>query len=308
MARGGDGAGTGEIDEGRAEIDNEETEHPEHDRCIGKAHQPSGRAPAAFNRIGNVGIEAVDLDVLRAGSSNPSPQEGATNARRYEVIVPRRGEHNFRGVRKEPGAFEIDALIEGKDQRCPESKETDRSIEHGERKRHVENRNPEQHDIDTCEKQRGIGGAEQQHDVNEIERQAERGNKIEDNEVEPLKRVRQALEPMEKAQLAIHHETNSQGVAIPARALAQKAYGPGRAISFRPSVRHETDEVTKAAQPQAVLKILSRTDVQTALPHEHIASIHGTGAGQTGDRFDDVQYGSPRTDRHQVLDALQSGP
>jgi hypothetical protein len=88
----------------------------------------------------------------------------------------------------------------------------------------------------------------------------------------------------------------------------KRAYGPGRAISFRPSVWHETDEVTKAAQPQAVLKILSRADVQTALPHEHIASIHGTGAGQTGDRFDDVQYGSPRTDRHQVLDALQSGP
>src|SRR5262249_8916697 len=69
MARGGDGAGTTEIHEGRPEIDNEETEHPEHDRCIGKAHQPSGRAPAAFNRIGNVGIEAVILTSIR-----PAPQ------------------------------------------------------------------------------------------------------------------------------------------------------------------------------------------------------------------------------------------
>src|SRR5215831_18042155 len=308
MARGGDGAGTGEIDEGRAEIDNEETEHPEHDRCIGKAHQPSGRAPAAFNRIGNVGIEAVDLDVLRAGSSNPSPQEGATNARRYEVIVPRRGEHNFRGVRKEPGAFEIDALIEGKDQRCPESKETDRSIEHGECKRHVENRYPEQHNIDCCEKQSGIGGAEQQHDVNQIERQAERGNKIEDDEVQPLQRVRQTLEPMKKAQLAIHHEPDSQSIAIPTRALAQKAYAICRARCFRPGIRHETDDIAEATQPQAVLEILSGTDVQAALPHEYIAPIYGTGTGQTGDRVHDVEDGSPCTDRHQVLDALKTGP
>jgi len=117
MTRGRDGAGTAEIHEGRAEIDNEETEHPEHDRCIGKAHQPSGSAPAAFDGIGNVGIEAVDLDVHRAGSSNPSPQEGATNARGYEVIVPRRGEHDFRGVGKEPGAFQIDALVQRKDER-----------------------------------------------------------------------------------------------------------------------------------------------------------------------------------------------
>src|SRR5215813_1909220 len=117
MARGGDGAGTAEIHEGRTEIDNEETEHPEHDRCIGHAHQPSGRAPATFNRIGNVGIEAVDLDVHRAGSSNPSPQEGAPNAWWYEVVVLRCGEDDFRGVRKEPAAFQIDALVQGKDQR-----------------------------------------------------------------------------------------------------------------------------------------------------------------------------------------------
>src|SRR6266436_208957 len=87
MSRGRDGARTTEIDEERAEIDDEETKHTEYDCCIGNAHQSSGRAPAAFDGIGNVGIEAVDLDVHRTGSSNPSPQEGATNARRYEVIV-----------------------------------------------------------------------------------------------------------------------------------------------------------------------------------------------------------------------------
>src|SRR5262245_66682590 len=129
MPRGGDGTGTAEKDEGRAEIDDEETKHAEHDCGISDAHEPSGRTPTAFNGIGNVGIEAVDLDVHRAGSSNPSPQEGATNARRYEVVMSRRGEHDFRGVRKKAGAFEIDALIEGKDQRCTESNETDRSIE-----------------------------------------------------------------------------------------------------------------------------------------------------------------------------------
>ena len=117
MPRSRDGSGTAEKNERRAEIDDEETQNAEHDRRIGDAHEPSGRAPATFNRIGNVGIEAADLDVHRAGSSNPSPQEGATNARRYEVIVLRCGEDDFRGVRKEPAAFQIDALVQGKDQR-----------------------------------------------------------------------------------------------------------------------------------------------------------------------------------------------
>ncbi len=84
---------------------------------------------------------------------------------------------------------------------------------------------------------------------------------------------------MEEAQFAVHHETDSQSVAIPARALAQKANPAGRAVCFRPGVRYETDEVAKAAQPQTVLQILSRADVQTALSQEYIASIHGTGAG-----------------------------
>ena len=84
---------------------------------------------------------------------------------------------------------------------------------------------------------------------------------------------------MEEAQFAIHHETDSQGIAIPARALAQKAYAAGRAICCRPRLRHETDEVAEATQPQAVLQVLSGADVQAALPQECIAPIHGTGAG-----------------------------
>src|SRR5262249_28930228 len=160
---------------------------------------------------------------------------------------------------------QIDALIHGKDQGRPETKEADRSIEHDERKRHVENRNPEQQDIDRDEKQSGVGGAEQQHNVNQIERQAERGNEIEHNEVQPLKGVREALQAMEKAQFAIRHETDSQSVAIPARALAQKAYPAGRAVCFRPGFRHETDEVAEATQPQAVLQILAGADVEGRL-------------------------------------------
>src|SRR6266566_6854385 len=162
----------------------------------------SRRAAAAFNGIGNIWIEAVDRDIHQAGPSNPSPQEGATNARRYEVIVPRRGEDDFRGVRKEPAAFQIDALVQGEDQRCPKTEKANRSIEHDKRKCHVENRNPQQHEIDPAEKQCGVGSAEQQHDVNEIQWQGERRNEIEDNEVQPLKRVRQALESMEKAKFA----------------------------------------------------------------------------------------------------------
>ena len=95
VSRGRDSAGTAEIDEGRAEIDDKESEHTEHDCCIGNAHESSGRAPAAFNGIGNIWIEAVDRDIHRAGSSNPIPQERATNAWWHEVIVPRRGEEDF---------------------------------------------------------------------------------------------------------------------------------------------------------------------------------------------------------------------
>src|SRR5215471_6338149 len=114
--------------------------------------------------------------------------------------------------------------------------------------------------------QSGVGGAEQQHNVDQIERQAERGNEIEHNEVQPLKGVRKALQAMEKAQFAIRHETDSQSIAIPARALAQKAYPADRAVCFGPGFRHETDEVAQATQPQAVLQILAGADVEAALP------------------------------------------
>src|SRR5262249_29943463 len=107
---------------------------------------------------------------------------------------------------------------------------------------------------------------------------------------------------------AIRHEPDAQGIAIPARALAQQADAAGRAGGFRPGVRHETDEMAETAQPQAVLQILAGTDIQAALPHEYVAPIHGAGAGQAGDRADDVEDRAPGTDRHQVFDALQPGP
>src|SRR5262245_60432877 len=105
-----------------------------------------------------------------------------------------------------------------------------------------------------------------------------------------------------------HHEADSQGVAIPACALAQKADGACRPGRFGPGVRHETDEMAEAPQPQAELQVLSGADVEAALPHEYLAPVHGAGAGETSDGAHDVQYGSPCADRHQVLDTLQSGP
>src|SRR5262249_9126098 len=87
-------------------------------------------------------------------------------------------------------------------------------------------------------------------------------------------------------------------VAIPARALAQKAYPTYRAVCFRPGFRHKTDEVAEATQPQAALQILAGADVQPALPQEYVASIHRAGAGETGNRLRDVQYGLPRADGH----------
>src|SRR5262249_61348198 len=94
----------------------------------------------------------------------------------------------------------------------------------------------------------------------------------------------------------------------PARALGKKADPPARPVFSRPRTRHEADEIAEPAQPQAVLQILSGADVQTALPQEYVAPVHGAGAGQAGDRVDDVQYRPPGADRHQVLDALQPGP
>ena len=79
-------------------------------------------------------------------------------------------------------------------------------------------------------------------------------------------------------------------------------------VRFRPGVRHETDEIAEAAQPQAVLQILPGADVEAALVQERVAPIHGTGAGQAGDRAHDVEDGFPGADRHQILDALKSRP
>src|SRR5260370_31632138 len=113
---------------------------------------------------------------------------------------------------------------------------------------------------------------------------------------------------MEEAQLAIRHETDSQSIAIPARALAQKAYAACRAGCFRPGVRHETDDMAETAQPQAVLQILSVADVQAALAHECIPPIHGTNAGQTCDGIHDVQYRSPPPGCRPVFDPFKYVP
>src|SRR6266550_1988964 len=128
----------------------------------------SRRAAAAFAGSGIFGSSRLIVTFIGARSSNPIAQEGATNAWWHEVIVPRRGEDDLRGVRKEPPAFQIDTLVQGKDQRGSQTKEANRSIEHDERQRHVENRDPEQQEIDRAEKQGGIG-AEQQQDVSQIE-------------------------------------------------------------------------------------------------------------------------------------------
>src|SRR5262249_56902688 len=104
--------------------------------------------------------------------------------------------------------------------------------------------------------------------------------KTEMDEARRRKRAGKTTEPMEKAQHAIHEEPDSQSIAIPPRALAQQADAASRTVCFRPGVRHEADEIAEPAQPQAVLQILSGADVQTALPHEYIAPIHGAGAGQ----------------------------
>src|SRR5262249_48438030 len=109
MAPGGHGAGTAEKDEGGAEIDDKETEHAEYDHGIGKAHEASGRAAAAFDGIRDVRIEPVDGDVHRAVSSNPIAKQRAANARRHEIVALRRGKDDFRRISKKPGAFHVDA-------------------------------------------------------------------------------------------------------------------------------------------------------------------------------------------------------
>src|SRR4051795_10972501 len=113
---------------------------------------------------------------------------------------------------------------------------------------------------------------------------------------------------MAKTQLAIHHETDAQSIAIPARALAQQTYAACGAGCFRPGVGHEPNDIAESAEPQGVLHILSRADVEPALSRKNTPPIHGTGAGQTRDRIDHVEDRPPRSDRHQVFDALKSCP
>jgi hypothetical protein len=83
---------------------------------------------------------------------------------------------------------------------------------------------------------------------------------------------------MEETQFAIRHESDAQGIAIPACALAQQAYAIGRAVGLRPGFWHETDHITEATQPQAELEILPGADIEPALSQEYIAAIHGTRA------------------------------
>src|SRR5262245_18005905 len=71
-ARGRHHARPAQVEQGPAEIDDKEGEHAEHDRCVGQAHKPSGRATAAFDRIGHIWIETVDSQIHRAGSSRKS--------------------------------------------------------------------------------------------------------------------------------------------------------------------------------------------------------------------------------------------
>ena len=116
------------------------------------------------------------------------------------------------------------------------------------------------------------------------------------------------LERMEESPLAIHHETDAQGIAVPSRPLAQQADCACHPVRFRPGIRHEAEGITKAAQAQAVFEVLAGPDVEPALAKEHVAAVHRAGAGQAGDRVDDVEDRPPGADRHQVLDALQLGP
>src|SRR5262245_35622062 len=85
-----DDAGAAEKDERRAEIDHEESDQTEHDGRISNANESTGRAAAAFDGIGNIRVEAIDLNVHVRSSSNAIPQQRTTNARRHEVIAPRR--------------------------------------------------------------------------------------------------------------------------------------------------------------------------------------------------------------------------
>src|SRR5258706_12484179 len=91
--------------------------------------------------------------------SSAIPQESATNAWWHEVGAPRAGEDDFRGVRKEPAAFQKDTLVERKDQGRTKTEEPDRAVEHHERKPHIENRIKMQPAIYTATKHRGLASS-----------------------------------------------------------------------------------------------------------------------------------------------------
>lgn len=113
---------------------------------------------------------------------------------------------------------------------------------------------------------------------------------------------------MEEIQLAIGHEADAQGIAVPSRPLAQQADRACRPVGFGPGLRHEADDVTQTTQAQAVFEVLAGPDIEPALAQEHVAAVHRAGAGQAADRVDHVEDRPAGADRHQVLDALQLRP
>src|SRR5262245_24170110 len=117
--------------------------------------------PAARLRLstgsGTIGSRRLIVRFMDISPSNRLPEQRATNAWRHKVVVPRGGEDDFRGVREEPGALQVDALIEREDQRGPEREQPGRPVEHDKGKRKVEERNPQQQEIDRQQKRNGVG-------------------------------------------------------------------------------------------------------------------------------------------------------
>ena len=72
------------------------------------------------------------------------------------------------------------------------------------------------------------------------------------------------LKRMEKTQLPIHNETDTQRVTVPACTLAQQAHAGDRCRRFRPGFRHEAHGVTEPAQAKRNLQILPGADVEAA--------------------------------------------
>jgi hypothetical protein len=68
VPRRGDNARAAEEDQGRAKVDDKESEHAEDAGRVNGAYKPSGSAPAAFDGIRDIGIEPVDHDIHETGS------------------------------------------------------------------------------------------------------------------------------------------------------------------------------------------------------------------------------------------------